>query len=196
MTAESTPPLIAATTLLPPVFRSPVPSRSISPAVAVPVVLEGLVQRVEDERERVLLARGKRPAKGLFDVRLGDAGRFEQVPAIDQLREGRASRDARRAAVDLVANLVDDVTRDTDRETGDVAARRVAGLAPAGGVRDLAGVARPDEVVHDLWCVTVRHGFPAFSPRRAGRVPVVAPPPSRRPRGSHRPLPRCCLCRP
>src|SRR5215210_1113573 len=105
----------------------------------------------------MLLASGKWAAQCILQVVLRDAGRVEEVFAIDEFREGRAGGDARRAAVDLVAHLFDVVARDPDRKTSDVAARGVAGLAPAGGVVHLAGVARPDEMVQDLRSVTIRH---------------------------------------
>ena len=115
--------------------------------LAVPVVLEGLVQRVEDERERMLLAGGEGSAERVLEIGLRNAGGIEEVVTFHQLCKGRAGGDARRTAVDLVADMFQDVVRDPDRKAGDVAAGGVARLSPARRVGYLTGVARPDEVV-------------------------------------------------
>jgi hypothetical protein len=98
---------------------------------AVPVVFEGLVQRVENERQRVFLADGKRAAQGVFDVDFGDAGRLEEVSVRHQLRQRRPGGDTRRAAVRLVSDLFQEVVGDPDREACDVAAGLVAGFTAA-----------------------------------------------------------------
>src|SRR5215211_3282241 len=127
---------------------------------AIPVGLEGLVQRVEDERERMLLTGREGSAEGLLQVGLRDAGPIEEVSAFDEFGEGRAGGYARRTAVDLIADLFEDVLRDPDRKAGDVAAGGVAGLAPAGSVSYLPDVARADEVVYYLLAVTIGHDTP------------------------------------
>ena len=79
----------------------------------------------------MLLASGEGSAQCVLQVVFRYAGRGEEMFAIDEFGEGRAGGDARRAAVDLVADLCDDVVRDPDRKAGNVAARGVARLAPA-----------------------------------------------------------------
>jgi hypothetical protein len=99
--------------------------------LAVPVVLEGLMQSVQNERERMLLAGGEGSAERALQIGLRNAGPVEEVFAFDQFRKGRAGGDARRTAVDLVSDMFHDVVRDTDRKAGDVAAGGVARLPPA-----------------------------------------------------------------
>jgi hypothetical protein len=53
--------------------------------------------------------------------------------------------------------MFEDVVRDPDRKAGDVAARGVARLPPAGRVGYLTSVARSDQVVYDLRSVTLGH---------------------------------------
>jgi hypothetical protein len=47
------------------------------------VVLEGLVQRVEDERERMLLAGGEGSAERILQAGLRNAGGIEEVFTFD-----------------------------------------------------------------------------------------------------------------
>jgi hypothetical protein len=93
------------------------------------VVLERLVQRVQRQRERVLLAGGQRSAQGDVEFRLRDPRRVEQVLAVYELGQRRPCSDTRGAAVDLIADVFDDVVLNADREARDVAARGVARLA-------------------------------------------------------------------
>src|SRR5215207_8311964 len=99
----------------------------------------------------------------MLQISLRDAGGVEEVPAIDEVGEGRACGYARRTAVDLVADLLENVLRETDRKAGDVAAGGVAGLAPARRVTYLTSVARPNEMVHDLRSVTIGHAYPPLA---------------------------------
>src|SRR5919112_2883901 len=105
----------------------------------------------------MLLAGGEGSAKRVLQAGLRNAGPVEEVFAFDQFSKGRACGDARRTAVDLVANIFQYVVRDSDRKAGDVAARGVARLSPAGSIGYLTSVARPDEVVYDLRSVTIGH---------------------------------------
>jgi hypothetical protein len=124
-------------------------------SLAVPVVLEGLVQRVEDERERMLLAGGEGSAERILQAGLRNAGGIEEVFTFDQFGKGGACSNARRTAVDLVAYMFQDVGRDPHRKAGDVAARGVARLPPARRIGYLTSVPRPDEVIYNLPAVTI-----------------------------------------
>ena len=138
---------------------------------AGPVVLESLVQGVQHERQRVTLALGQRATERLLDVRLGDPGRVEQAPPVDELRERRPRRHASRAPEHLVATSSTTFSRIQHREPRDVPARRIARLAPAGGVLQSARVAGPHQVVDDAGVVAVSHQPSAFSLGTNGSVP-------------------------
>ncbi len=105
----------------------------------------------------MLLAGGEGSAERVLQTGLRNAGGIEEVFAFDQFGKGRAGGDARRTAVDFVADMLHDVVRDPDRKAGDVAAGGVARLPPARRIGYLTGVARPDEVVYDLRSVTIGH---------------------------------------
>jgi hypothetical protein len=97
--------------------------------------------------------------------------------ALHGLGQRGAGGHARRAAVGLVADLLDYVLTNADREADYVAAGRVARLTRTGGLGDLADVARPDEVIYDLRLVGIRYQVSAFAwPTQVWRrasVPVV-----------------------
>ncbi len=114
-------------------------------------------QTIKDVTGEVVPLLGKGSAKRILQISLRDAGGIEEVFAFDQFGKCRAGGYARRTAVDLVADLFEDVVRDPDRKTGDIAARGVAGLAPARRIAYLTSVARPDKVVYDLLSVTIGH---------------------------------------
>ena len=105
------------------------PFSSISPAVRFQWSSKALCSASRTSVSACSLPAGSGPPRALFDVRLGDAGRLDEVFALDQLRQRRPGRDARRAAVDLVTNLFQEIVGDSDREACDVAAGLVAGFA-------------------------------------------------------------------
>ncbi len=89
------------------------------------------MQRVKDERQRVLLAMRQRPAQSFLQVFLRDPGRVEQRLSGHEVGERGTRGYARGAAVDLVANVREHVGLYPHREAGDVAARGVPRLPHA-----------------------------------------------------------------
>src|SRR5215217_285706 len=171
---------MATTTLLP--TARPVPVHEHRPRLPVPMILESLVQSVEDEREGVLFALRQRPAQGVFEVRFRHPRRLQQSPAAHQLRERRARRDARRAAVNLVANLLKAVLLDTHRKTGNVTTCSIAGLADATRTFELTDVSGPHQmfydlqfvVSHQLFLATQHFSLSAFGSHTGARARAVA----------------------
>src|SRR5215217_5512080 len=113
VTAESTPPLIAATTLLPPAPCPLLVSESISPALRFQWSSKALCSASTTRVSACSLPAGRGPP------------RASSRSAFDQFSKGRAGGYARRTAIDLVAYLLEDVVRDPDCKAGDVAARGV-----------------------------------------------------------------------